>query len=261
MGCCEQKSQEQTIDTIFHSFPIRKLTIEEFLHHFDKDEGQIYLSENQFQEIVNTYLLTKNEDSVILNDYWFEFYNDFKYSEKLFYVKFCLSLFCCYDIKANSIDKDVEMLKQILNNYKMINNSIAVSEKEGSCNIMYFSKSELIKLICKYVELISSLTIHHFKYFWYDSELFEREKLIEWNSNFVENFVRKKFFESMEDTLDKKNYLDIDEFLNENLYKLRNDNEIRKDFSEFSLKFGGEKEFEFTPGGGKVTVYSSNTVS
>ena len=86
MGCCEQKSQEQTIDTIFHSFPIRKLTIEEFLHHFDKDEGQIYLSENQFQEIVNTYLLTKNEDSVILNDYWFEFYNDFKYSEKLFYV-------------------------------------------------------------------------------------------------------------------------------------------------------------------------------
>lgn len=261
MGCCEQKTQEQTIDTIFNSFPIRKLTIEEFLHNFDKDDEQIFLSENKFQEIVNTYLLTKNEDSIILNDYWFEFYNDFKSSEKLFYVEFCLSLFCCYDIKANSIDKDVEMLKQILNNYKMINSSIALSEKDNNCNVVYFSKNELIKLICKYVELISSLTIHHFKYFWYDSERFEKEKYVEWNPNFVESFVLKTFFDGMEDTLDKKNYLDVDEFLKENLYKLRNDKELRKEFSEFSLRYEGEKEFEFTPGGGKVTVYSSNTAS
>lgn len=255
MGCCEQKSKNQAMESIFNQLPIRKITIEEFIKNFNQ-EDQSYISENKYQELINKYLLTKTDDSVILNDYWFEFYNDLKYEEKSFYIQFCLSLLCAYDKKEGSIEKDVELLKKMLYNYSITNTKISVSEKENNKEF-YFSRREMVKIAMKYVDLITIKTISHFKYFWYDSEQFETEKKKEWNEYTIDNFVLKYFFENLEENPEKKQFIEVDEFFKENLYKLRNVMQIREDFATYTKKYIGEKEFEFTANGGKVTVYSS----
>ena len=255
MGCCEQKSKNQTMESIFNKFPIRKITIEDFMKNFNQDDN-LYISENKYQELINNYLLTKTDDSVILNDYWFEFYNDLKSEEKSFYIQFCLSLLCSYDMKEGSIEKDLEILKKMLYNYSITNSRICVSEKENNKEF-YFLKKEMVKIATKYVELITIKTIPHFKYFWYDSEQFEIEKKNEWSENTIDHFVMKYFFENLEENPDKKQFIEVDEFFKENLYKLRNVSQIREDFANYTKKHIGEKEFEFTANGGKVTVYSA----
>lgn len=248
MGCCDSKTPEETIESIFSTLPIKKVTINEFLSAITKNKKEPFeppITENQYQEIINTYCESK-EDNGILNDYWFEFYNSLKFLSRNFYVQFCFSLLCKYN--PEDIEDDVKELSRILFFY---NKTSEVLSYEDTFN---FPINLMVQILSTYVELLTYRTIKHFKYFWVDSEVFEKEKRQKWNVDIIEPFVVETFFPSLDSDVERKRYIVAQDFLRENMSKLRNENFIRTSLEKFSEDYGKKQ----TPNGSTfMTLYNN----
>jgi hypothetical protein len=70
-----------------------------------------------------------------------------------------------------------------------------------------------------------------------DSEKFVREKKEEWNSDYIRNYIYIKFFHDLEIVPNHKHSIIIDNFLKENIYKLRDGENIRKEFARFCPEY------------------------
>ena len=70
-----------------------------------------------------------------------------------------------------------------------------------------------------------------------DSDKFEKEKKEEWNPDYIRNFIFYKYFNDLEIDPSHRHSIIIDNFLNENLDKLRNYEKIREDFAKFCIEY------------------------
>lgn len=251
MGCCEQKSQEQAFQNIFKSLKIRDTSLNKFLSDVKSSQtnDENFITENQFQEIINTYLLTSKVDTNTLNEFWFEFYTNIPYKDKYVTILLCLGLLS----KGGSEKEEIEFYKDLFSNNNMNDTDYMQPQssfgfdKENTNAFNFYSKNELVNYMSRYIELITYKAVSHFKYFSYDSDQFEKKKLHEWNPLLLEMFVNKYLFEVFEEALDKRQLIPLDDFFKENLEKLKDDDKIRKEYAEFSTTNVPFEQFEFTP--------------
>ncbi len=239
MGCCGTKSELslKLINNVFDDLKIRKDTIPEFHEYYrmtieNKQFTPIYnkntINENEFQILVNEKLLNNYEDN-IMNDFWFSFYNGIQFSDRLLYIKFILSFFC----KPSKNEEEIICMRDLLIKIKNYRHS----DLKEEFNEKFFDKEELIDILSFYIELITTQTIDHFKYMFEDSEKFVREKKEEWNSDYIRNYIYIKFFHDLEIVPNHKHSIIIDNFLKENIYKLRDGENIRKEFARFCPEY------------------------
>lgn len=218
MGCCEQPGKDNVVNSLFFSLPIRKMTVSEFL----KEYPQEILSENDFQEIINKYLLPNNTDDNLFFNYWFDFYHDIGFKERYTYMKFALCCFCKEDP-----EEEKRIVASMLIEY---NKSLT---KECDPNSTEISKNELMKIVGRYVLLVTYFLIENFKYMWYDSEKFEQEAQLDWDKYEIDNFVKDTYFSTF---IQERRVVDVNKFITANFGKLKNDSEIRDQLREYTRK-------------------------
>ncbi len=239
MGCCGTKSELslKLINNVFDDLKIRKDTIPEFHEYYrmtieNKQFTPIYnkntINENEFQILVNEKLLNNYEDN-IMNDFWFSFYNGIQFSDRLLYIKFILSFFC----KPSKNEEEIICMRDLLIKIKNYRHS----DLKEEFNEKFFDKEELIDILSFYIELITTQSIEHFKFMFKDSDKFEKEKKEEWNPDYIRNFIFYKYFNDLEIDPSHRHSIIIDNFLNENLDKLRNYEKIREDFAKFCIEY------------------------
>jgi len=236
--CCEGRNSsisEKQLNTIFESLPISNTSIEDFINYYENKIQSNYftpgnnnniINDISYQELINVYLLPKNEEAEILNEYWFDFYNSMKFNERTLKIKFILSLFC----KLNDSNNYTKNLIKLLEEFELENKNDDVLNDD-----FYLYKIEFIKILSLYIELITIMTIKHFKYFENDAEKFEKKKREEWQIDYIEPFIEKYFFESINEDILKGNLLNINKFLNSNLKRIKDVKKIRENFSDFCL--------------------------
>ena len=236
--CCEGRNSsisEKQLNTIFESLPISNTSIEDFINYYENKIQSNYftpgnnnniINDISYQELINVYLLPKNEEAEILNEYWFDFYNSMKFNERTLKIKFILSLFC----KLNDSNNFTKNLIKLLEEFELENKNDDVLNDD-----FYLYKIEFIKILSLYIELITIMTIKHFKYFENDAEKFEKKKREEWQIDYIEPFIEKYFFESINEDILKGNLLNINKFLNSNLKRIKDVKKIRENFSDFCL--------------------------
>lgn len=218
MGCCEQPGKNDLVNNLFLSLPIRKLTVSDFFKEYPKE----ILSENDFQEIINKYLLPNTSDDTLVFNYWFDFYHDINFKERCTYVKFALSCLC-----KEETEEEMRMIATMLIDY----NKILI--KESDPNSIEISKNELMKIVSRYVLLVTYFIITNFKYMWYDSEKFEQEAQLDWDKYEIDSFVRDTYFSTF---IQERRVVDVNKFLGLNLTKLKNDCAIREQLREYTSK-------------------------
>ena len=239
MGCCTTRSQLtlKVINDVFDDLKIRKDTIPEFHEYYrknieNKQFTPIYnkntINENEFQILVNEKLLNNYDDN-IMNDFWFSFYNGIQFSDRLLYIKFILSFFC----KSSGNKEEIICMRDLLINIQNYRHPDLNEESKDK----FFDREELIDILSFYIELITTQTIEHFKFMFKDSEKFEKEKKEEWNPDYIRNFIFFKYFHDLEVDPGHKHSIIIDNFLTENLDKLRNYEKIREDFAKFCIEY------------------------
>ena len=241
MGCCASRQEKaiKSINDAFEDLNIRKDTIPEFHQFYEenienkKSNPQNYqnsINENEFQFLINEKLL-RDYDNSIMNDFWFSFYKGIQFIDRLLYIKFILSFFCKGN-KNKSSKEEINCMGTLLKKIKKYKHPDLEEEDEK-----FFYKEELIDILSFYIELITTQTIDHFKYMFEDSEKFVREKKEEWNSDYIRNYIYIKFFHDLEIVPNHKHSIIIDNFLKENIYKLRDGENIRKEFARFCPEY------------------------
>jgi len=236
--CCEGRNSsflEKQVSTIFESLPICNTNITDFINFYEKKIQSNYLTPGNtnniindinYQELINIYLLPKDEEAEIINEYWFDFYNSMKYDERTLKIKIILSLFCKLNNPKNFVKKIIKLLEEFESNNK---NEGIMSED------FYMYKKDFLKILSLYIELITVMTIKHFKYFENDAEKFEKKKREEWQIDYIEPFIEKYFFEIVDEETLKDNLLNTNKFFEGSLERIKNIQKIRENFSEFCI--------------------------
>lgn len=236
--CCGERNTsilEKQLNTIFESLPICNSSIDDFINYYEKKIQSNYftpgnnnnvINDISYQELINVYLLPKGEEAEILNEYWFDFYNSMKFNERTLKIKFILCLFC----KLKDTNKFTNTLIKLLEEFDFENKNDFILN-----NDFYLYKFEFIKILSLYIELITVMTIKHFKYFENDAEKFEKKKREEWQIEYIEPFIEKYFFENIDEETLKGNLLNINKFLNSNLKRIKDIIKVRENFSQFCL--------------------------
>ena len=210
MGNCCSPSTNQTINnfltTVLSALPIRHISIKTLNENFDNfTKYTDDIAETEFQELINTYLLYKNNPHNInynLVDLWLNFYKAIPCQNRKKIIQFCLSMLTKCDDETKIIELDNHLIKPALTTY---------------------------------IALISFELVEHFKNYKHDApENFWMSTQDLWCKEALPGFIEEHFFK------DKGNVFESKSFYKEHCDYLKNDEQIRNDFAEFSIKYKNE---------------------
>ena len=210
MGNCCSPSTNQTINnfltTVLSALPIRHISIKTLNENFDNfTKYTDDIAETEFQELINTYLLYKNNPHNInynLVDLWLNFYKAIPCQNRKKIIQFCLSMLTKCDDETKIINLDNHLIKPALTTY---------------------------------IALISFELVEHFKNYKHDApENFWMSTQDLWCKEALPGFIEEHFFK------DKGNVFESKSFYKEHCDYLKNDEQIRNDFAEFSIKYKNE---------------------
>ena len=208
MGNCCSPSTNQIINdylTTVLSLPIRHVSIKSLNENFDNfTKYDDDIAETEFQEIINIYLLYKNNPQNInynLLDLWLNFYKAIPCQNRKKIIQFCLSMLSKCDDETKIIELDNHLIKSALSTY---------------------------------ISLISIEAAEHFKNYKYAPENFWLNTQDLWRKEALPDFIEERFFK------DTGNVFESKAFYKEHCDYLKNDEKIRVDFAEFSIKYKNE---------------------
>jgi hypothetical protein len=209
MGNCCSPSTDHVINdfltNVLSSLPIKHKsikTLNEDFNNFTKYNDDI--AETEFQELMNTYLLDPNNPHNInynLVDLWLNFYKAIPCQNRKKIIQFCLSMLSKCDDKTEIINLDNHLIKPALTTY---------------------------------IALISFEAAEHFKNYKYTPENFWMSVQDLWCKEALPGFIEEHFFK------DTGNEFESKSFYKEHCDYLKNDEKIRIDFAEFSIKYKNE---------------------
>jgi hypothetical protein len=228
-GCLKNKSSyELLIDEIFSYLPIRKIKIEVVLERLEQHVNftdYYFITETSFQMLLNSFLVPDLvEYETILFAYWTDVYRRKPYKQQYPLMKLLFAMLSNFDCR-----KDIEYFNRILVDYKT-----STKEDDPLLGKNRVTVEHLFTVVRDYIYSISYLTIDYLKNFHPDPTGFKVYLKKLWDQEVIDAFVKNTFF-SKHDTWNTKIYILV--FLDEHLKLLKDDVELRKRLSKFSVQY------------------------